>query len=186
MKTTRAFVFLLASASLSADQREANAQWVEPLIDSVRGASFSQLSGVTIEMRAFHSDSDYFQARFSILHFLLPGKMHYAVRVNNDASLRRVSDDAIRAIIAHELAHVRYYASGSRLRLLGLVRLTRSGYRRKFERKADLEAVRLGYARGLKEYRQWLYQHVPPKALAEKKRDYLSPEEIDAAVAGLY
>ncbi len=34
--------------------------------------------------------------------------------------------------------------------------------------------------RGLKEYRQWLYQHVPAKALAEKKRDYLTPEEIDA------
>ena len=49
----------------------------------------------------------------------------------------------------------------------------------RFERAADLEAVRRGYGAGLKEYRRWLYQNIPPKNLHTKKRDYFSPEEID-------
>jgi hypothetical protein len=40
----------------------------------------------------------------------------------------------------------------------------------------------LRYARGLMQYRVWLYRHVPARALAEKKRDYLSPEEIEAVL----
>jgi len=37
-----------------------------------------------------------------------------------------------------------------------------------------------GYSQGLKQYRIWLYEHVPQSSLREKKRDYLSPDEIDA------
>ena len=50
----------------------------------------------------------------------------------------------------------------------------------RFERAMDREAIRHGYASGLKEYRQWLYAHVPADKLKEKLRDYLSPDEIDA------
>jgi hypothetical protein len=31
-------------------------------------------------------------------------------------------------------------------------------------------------------YRTWLYDHIPLNKLAEKRRDYFSPEEIDAIV----
>ena len=90
------------------------------------------------------------------------------------------SEEARRAIIAHELAHVAYYAKGNRLHLLGLWRFAGKGYRERFEKRADVEARRRGYAQGLKEYRIWLYEHVPPSALPEKRRNYLSPAEIDA------
>jgi len=45
-----------------------------------------------------------------------------------------------------------------------------------------LEAIKRGYGEGLKEYRLWLYGAVPAKSLPGKRKDYLSPEEIDAAI----
>ena len=89
-------------------------------------------------------------------------------------------EGARRAIVAHELAHLAYYAKGNRLHLLGLWRFADKGFRERFEKRADVDALRRGYGQGLKEYRIWLYEHVPPSALMEKKRDYLSPDEIDA------
>src|SRR6516162_7661691 len=74
-------------------------------------------------------------------------------------------EEARRAIIAHELAHVTYYAGGNRIRLVGLIRLASKGFRERFERRADLDALRRGYAQGLKQYCIWLYQHVTESVL---------------------
>ena len=102
------------------------------------------------------------------------------IRVNSGATLLTAPEGARRAIVAHELAHLAYYAKGNRLHLLGLLRFPRKGFRERFEKRADVEALRRGYAQGLKQYRIWLYEHVPPSALLEKRRDYFSPDEIDA------
>jgi hypothetical protein len=80
---------------------------------------------------------------------------------------------------SHTKAHVAYYAEQNRLRLFGLTRLASKGFRERFE-KRNLDALRLGYAQGLKQYRVLLYQHVTASVLKEKKRDYFTPEEIDA------
>jgi hypothetical protein len=80
----------------------------------------------------------------------------------------------------HELAHVVDYANGNRVRLLGLIRLASPRFRERFETRTDVEALRRGYAQGLKQYRIWLYQHLSADVLREKRRDYLTPEEIDA------
>jgi hypothetical protein len=64
--------------------------------------------------------------------------------------------------------------------LLGLIRLASRGVRERFEKRVAVEALRRGYAQGLKQYRVWLYQHVTGRVLEEKKRDYLTPEEMDA------
>jgi hypothetical protein len=53
-------------------------------------------------------------------------------------------------------------------------------YTVKFERGADLEAIRRGYGGGLKTYRTWVYTHIPPEKLQQKLRNYFSPEEITA------
>ena len=102
------------------------------------------------------------------------------IRVNSAAALIAAPEEGKRAIIAHELAHVAYYANGNRLRLFGLIRLASKGFRQRFEKRADVQALQRGYAQGLKQYRIWLYQHVSAAALKEKRRDYLTPEEIDA------
>jgi hypothetical protein len=91
----------------------------------------------------------------------------------------------VEAIVAHELSHVAYLKKRNRLRLLAMVRLLCRGFARTFERRADLEAVSRGYGPGLKAYRQWLYQHIPPNSLVEKRRNYFSPEEIDFMLLSL-
>jgi len=63
------------------------------------------------------------------------------------------------------------------------VRLRSKQFTAEFERWADLKAISLGYGEGLKEYRRWLYSNVPASKLAEKRRNYFSPDEIDAIVS---
>ena len=155
-------------------------EWAERLVRNVQSSSFPELAKKDIRIDQFTSDSDYFQARFSIPRFILGCRMRYVVRVNSGAALLTAPEEARRAIVAHELAHLAYYAKGNRLHLLSLLRFPGKGFRERFEKCADVEALRRGYAQGLKQYRIWLYEHVPPSSLMEKKRDYLSPDEIDA------
>lgn len=150
------------------------------MLREVRAASFPELAHAEIRLRPFLSQSDYFQARFSIRRFLFARRMRYFIRVNSGPMTTTAPAEGRRAILAHELAHIAYYAGNNRMHLFGLVRLKSAGFRKRFEKRADTEAVRRGYAQGLKEYRLWLYRHVPAAALAEKTRDYLSPEQIDA------
>lgn len=150
------------------------------MVREIRVSSFPELSDVDIRVRPFTNDSDYFRARFSIVRFLFAKKMRYFIQVNSTSAIMTAPDAGVRAIVAHELAHVTDYARGNRLRLFGLLRLSNKNFRERFEKRADTEAVKRGYATGLKEYRIWLYEHIPAKALAQKKKDYLSPDEIDA------
>ena len=107
--------------------------------------------------------------------------MRYEILVNPRLLLLQAPPDGVRAIAAHELAHVLYYKNNSRLRLLGMVRMLSFRWRSRFERDADREAIRRGFGPGLKAYRKWLYQNIPSDRVPEKMRDYLSPEEIDRA-----
>jgi hypothetical protein len=159
-------------------------EWAEAVVWDVRAKSFPELSNTDIRVRPFTNDSDYFRARFSILRFFFGMEMRYFVQVNSGTAILTAPEEGRRAIVAHELAHIAYYARANRVHLLVLLRLSNRGFRERFEKRADAEAIRRGYAQGLKEYRCWLYRHVPGSALPEKKRDYLSPVEIDAATPG--
>src|SRR3954453_330695 len=77
---------------------------IENLVREVRTASFPELSDVDIRVRPFASDSDYFQARFSILRFIFVSKMRYFIRVNSTPMAASIPEEASRAIVAHELA----------------------------------------------------------------------------------
>ncbi|MEP6534216.1 MAG: hypothetical protein ABJF23_02790 [Bryobacteraceae bacterium] len=166
--------FLLTAAPLLA------AAPVEQLLTEVRTASFPELAHSKITVRPLRGNSVFFAAQFRVVPFLFGARMRYVIRANPKAA--GASDEALRAVLAHELSHVVYYARGKRVRLLGLVRLVSGSYRSRFERGTDLEAIRRGYGEGLKQYREWLYSVVPLKSLAGKKKDYLSPEEIAEAM----
>jgi hypothetical protein len=64
--------------------------------------------------------------------------MRYVILVNSAAELLTAPEEGRRAIVAHELAHVAYYARGNRLRLLGLLRFLCKGFREQFEKTADM------------------------------------------------
>ncbi len=149
-------------------------------MDSVRGASYPQLNDAEITLRGLRSDSVFFETRFTLSSYFFARRLRYMMMFNPDAMNLHVPADGLRAIVAHELAHIDYFHGESRIGLLGLVRLLSPSFTARFERRADLEAIALGYGRGLQLFRTWLYGNIPPNRVAEKKRDYFSPEEIEA------
>ena len=149
------------------------------VIQSVRQASFPRLSRADIAVYDLRSDSDYLHARFTVSSFF-SRKLQYLVFFNQEAIRRQVPAEGLRAIVAHELAHISYYEDESRMSLLSLVGLLVPSFTTRFERKADLDAIALGYGRGLQTFRVWLYRNIPPAKVADKKRDYYTPEEIEA------
>ena len=155
----------------------------EQLVSEIIARSFPNLIGVDIRLKRFQSDTDYFQTSFSAARFIAGVKMRYFVLVNPKWRSRGAPVEGVRAILAHELAHVEDLTRGKRIRLFGLVGLVSKSRTARFERRADLTAIGRGYGSGLKAYRAWLYSHVPTEKLGEKRRDYFSPAEIDAILA---
>ena len=153
---------------------------VGKVLQDIQSTSYPELAHVDLRVRSFRSQSDYFRTRFSLSRFLLPMRMRYFVDVNPAVFQEQAPSDGVCAILAHELVHVVSLSRGNRIRRLGLVRLLSEGQITKFERRADLEAIHRGYGDGLKRYREWVYGHIPPSKLQEKRRNYFSPEEIAA------
>jgi hypothetical protein len=154
-------------------------------LDRVREAAFSVARAAYPEIRldklrfkAFKSESVFFKARFSISRYLSFRPMRFIISYNPKAFECGLTDSALRGILAHELAHVRYYTRKNRFRLLGLSSLLSESYTSRFERKADLDAIERGFADDLARYRIWLYRVIDEKAVRAKRVDYLSPEEI--------
>ncbi len=163
----------------SSSDRNLAIQRAERLVEDVRSLSYPEISPQDLGVNGFRSNSDFFNARFSITRYLTFRRLKTTIFINPAVfGSSAPSDNALRAIVAHELAHALYYTTRNRLRLFGLVRLTSSEFAAQFERKADLVAISRGYGDGLIEYRHWLYENVPRKALKVKKRNYFAPAEI--------
>ncbi|MGI9056352.1 MAG: hypothetical protein ACR2F2_11185 [Pyrinomonadaceae bacterium] len=150
------------------------------LLSQIVRKSYPELADEKINVKTFESEKTFFKARFSITRFLTFRKLNYIIFVNPVIFKSEISGEAVSAILAHELAHILYYDEKNRFELIGLASLTDKSFTAKFERKADLQAIRRGYGAGLIKYREWLYANIPKKNLAEKKRDYFSPDEIKA------
>jgi len=182
-----AVLLVTASAFLALRQPEASSGRTDPalvditlLVDSVRATSYPQLKDEQITLREMHSDHIYFESRFTFTSFFFSPRLHYIISYNPEATAKQIPADGLRAIVAHELAHIDYYAKQRRMGLIGLTRLASAPFAARFERSADLEAISLGYGPGLASFRTWLYRNIPAAWMDEKKRDYFSPEEIDA------
>jgi len=165
--------------------QDATSATITSLVTQIRQSSYPQLAPIDLRVKTFHSNADYFQTRFSLSRFVLLRRMRYFVEVNLDLFSRQAPAQGVCAILAHELVHIASLSQGNRLRRFGLVRLISKGFSRKFERRTDLEAIHLGYGDGLKTYRTWVYGHIPPASLAEKRKRYFSPEEISSLQEGL-
>ena len=172
------------SATAERNKQSALARTRE-LVAEIKKASFPELSETIVQVELFTSESDYFVTRLSLVRFLPGRRINFLLKVNPQVFAFAAPEEGLRAIIAHELGHVVWLKQKNRMQYLGLVRLTGKKFTARFERGTDLLAVARGYADGLSAYRQWLYQHIPPKKLAEKRRNYFSPEEIAALQAEL-
>jgi len=178
-----AHAFSTPTTSRIQDRQAPSVEGIRSLVDELIATSYPELRGVEIQIKLFHDDTDYFRTRFGIPQFLFGRRMHYLIRVNPKVCSLQTPEAGVRAILAHELAHVLYLNTRNRAQLLGLARLISKGFTARFERWTDLQAISRGYGEGLKEYRQWLYQHIPQQKLPAKLRNYFSPEEIDAILS---
>jgi hypothetical protein len=174
------------SVAAIADTDEAVLDQTRRLTQRIKSASFPELEGIQIQVELFHSDADFFRTRFAVPQFLFSKKLRYLLKVNPKVSEFQAPEQGLEAIIAHELSHVVYYAQGNRLRLFGLTRLLSRDFTARFERWSDLQAISRGYGESLKMYRLWLYRHVPQNKLEEKRRNYLSPVEIDTILSKIH
>ncbi len=164
----------------SNDEQKSAITESEKLIAEIIKKSYPELAQTNIFVKTFDSPSDYFRSRFFLKWFLTFQKTRYIIFVNPRVfGSNQSPPEAIRAIIAHELAHIAYYRRHNRFELCGLVALESKSFTARFERGADLEAIKRGYGAGLKVYREWLYRNIPADKIADKKRDYFSPEEIE-------
>lgn len=166
--------------SQNPDDKKSAVEKTRKILSEIVGKSYPELTDEKIKVETFESADTFFKARFSIARFLTFRRINYVIFVNPKIFQSNISDHAIIAILAHELAHILYYDEKKRFELFGLAGLLDKSFTAKFERKADLQAIRRGYGEGLIMYREWLYAHIPEKSLAEKKRDYFSPDEIRA------
>ncbi len=174
---TQFFLTILFVANIHAQTD--TIQKTQKIINEVIEKSLPELKTKKIEVKTFQSESDYFQSRFSFGKMLTFQTMRYIIYVNPKVFERNAPENGIRSILAHELAHVLYFAERNRFELMGLVSLSSKSFTQRFERLADLEVIARGYGEGLIEYRKWLYRNIPPENLEEKKRNYFSPEEIE-------
>jgi hypothetical protein len=153
---------------------------VRKLIVEFQAEAYPELAKKEVQLGTFPSKSDYFRTRFSLSRFFFFRRMQYFVEVNPELFARDAPADGVCAILGHEMAHIADFSHGNRIRLFRLVRLLSSGYTVRFERKADLEAIRRGFGPGLINYRNWVYANIPAAKIEEKKRNYFSPQEISA------
>ena len=172
------------SATAERNKQSALARTRE-LVAEIKKASFPELSETIVQVELFSSESDYFVTRLSVARFLSGRRIIFLLKVNPKVFALAAPEEGLRAIIAHELGHVVWLKQKNQMQYLGLVRLAGKKFTARFERRTDLLALARGYADGLSAYRQWLYQHIPPNKLADKRRNYFSPEEIAALQAEL-
>lgn len=148
------------------------------IVSEVVKASFPEMNKHAIQIKTLRSEATYFETRFSISRYLAFRGIRIIMRVNPCVFELGAPIDGIRAIIAHELGHADYYLRKNFFELVSLVRLVKGKSAANFERKTDLAAIGRGYGPGLIEYRQWLYRNIPQQNVAQKKRNYFTPEEI--------
>lgn len=116
---------------------------------------------------------------------VLFGTPDYRIGVNPLIFDKGIPDDALKGVLAHELTHSEHYYEGSTIRTIipiG-VKILKKKSRIRYERKTDTEVVLKGFGDELKAYRLWQYNLLTPEQLEKKKKEYLSPDEIDQIMA---
>lgn len=179
-KALLAFLFCLAT-SISADDQQK--KYVSDIAKSLIEKCFTDLDITHIEIETLNEEAVFFDTNVSITSILNPfSNKTYVLRYNPKLFINPPSKTALTAILSHELNHIRDYKQISVLELvkLGLNYLLSSGFRAHYERATDEKSLSLGFAKGLIEYRNWLYQNISTQDVELKKINYWTPEQIKA------
>lgn len=158
---------------------------LDRLLLEVRDASFPELQALPLTTTRFSNPTVFFMSSFDVAAALDDAQpLRLLVSINDDVLVDGPSELAIRAVLAHELGHsvdyVRRRRHDGAAGLLALLpALLWPPAETQMERGTDLIAVARGYGRGLQAYRTWLYARLDKDAVAQKRRVYYSPLELD-------
>lgn len=175
-------MYALLGLALALVEPVANDEVVRELLD-VRRQAFPELEALPLTTGELTSDSVFFQSNFDV-GAALAGRLELSIDINPRVLTDGPSPEALRAVLAHELAHsLDYFERFDRRSAAGLVDLAPMLFwapvQETVERRADVVTVARGFGVGLAAYRAWLYQHVDAEAVADKRRVYYSPLELD-------
>jgi hypothetical protein len=146
-----------------------------------KDAYFPELKNEKIILKTFRSDAYFLQAQPEIKTLI--GKRNlrvYSVQLNLKLLDCPPSNDALEAILVHELEHVKDYTKWSAAKIAkhGFYYASSLDFKKKYERQTDKKTLEKGLHLGLAGYRDWVYQWLTPKDLKRKRFIYLTPEEI--------
>ncbi len=154
------------------------------LLNEVRSNLYPQLDGVRIDLEPIVSETVYFNAAFDPANVEMPPReRRYIIGYNRRLFDAPPSYAAVVAVLAHELKHVLDYTEMDTEALIEFALWYMREDIAEYERATDEHALIVGCALALREFRVWLYDHIPPDAVEEKRRCYYTPEEIDAWMA---
>lgn len=133
-----------------------------------------------LKFKTIKNPQYFLNSNFTIGRFLF-GVPNYRIGVNPLIFDHNIPEDALEAIMAHELVHSEDYYNGSTIRTIipiG-VKVSKKKSRAQYERKTDLKTIMYGYGKGLISYKKFQYPLLSPKQLERKKKEYLTIEEIE-------
>lgn len=179
----RFFVVVCAFFGAAAAADPPTTATLRALLAEVKTASYPELAALPMTTDSLSSSSVFFQSNFDVGE-ALAGRLALVVDLNEAVLDDPPSDAALRAVLAHELAHSLDYAQRfERDGAAGLVALLPMlvwpPAEEEVERRTDVVAVARGHGVGLIAYRVWLYAHVTDDVVREKRRIYYSPLELD-------
>lgn len=181
---TRLFVIalMLKIAPVQSAQAtpESDLYTIQWRLRKIQQRSFPELEHSRISVGYFQEADSFFQSNLEPCGELT-GKRVYHIEVNPDWFEQPGSDQALEAVLAHELSHsLDFDREGPASVIWRLITDLPS-----YERRTDLQAIFRGYGPGLIAYRRWLYARLDAEQLARKRLNYYQPEEISLIMSRL-
>jgi hypothetical protein len=134
--------------------------------------------GLKMSFYSINNPEYFMESNFKFFQRIIRNKKVYKIGVNPLIFKKKIPAYGLLAVMAHEMMHTVDYESGKILRV-GYYYL-RGGYKkRSYERGVDLRVVFKGLGHHLIQYKTWQYKQLTQKALIKKKKEYLTPEEIN-------
>ena len=158
-------------------------------VTSLIASDFPELRGIAIEYGPVTESTDtvFFETYVKPATAFRKSKNRtYQLLLNEGLEAQRPSIAAVRAILVHELLHIRDYFGMNFRELLKLRRDIKDAvFQQQYERYTDLRTLQLGHGAGLIAYREWLYTVIGDnkQEITAKRQTYMTPEEIKAWLA---
>lgn len=152
---------------------------VRDIYEYMRKSTHTKLGHKKLTMDFYRIDNpNYFmESNFHIFPRLILGKKKYKIGINPMIFEQDIPRDALLGVMAHELIHTEDYEN-KKVLSVGL-KLLRKKSKRRYERSTDLRVIFKGFGHHLIQYKIWQYSLLSPEALELKKKEYLSPEEVN-------